>query len=476
MRKAISRKDKRARRVPDINVRSDKASHSEAQRKRDRQQIGVAAALAQEAEKLFPALQRGVLLPDQLVEQAKYVVEIAKLETERHRQGQICDEHRSKIISSMREFAAALDQIGVKVPGLLHVKQSHYLDVIALWEKSPPGEALRVRWILSHVRRMFVTIGRPSVVPRGARNRELLAKHGLALGSKGAFLVNTYVDWEHEGLDVELVFQAMRDPGKRAAAELMYFWGMSLLEVAAWRPVDPAHCSFLRLENLDGRRGIREAEISLDRAFAAGQMAALKQAWDYCRQHGRSTLCPTSVSPPQHSEHLRMSIRHVLSKVYPGRGLTPMQLRDGFFCRVFRDHAGTTLSEARKNPWLAEKDNRLALAWNEAKRQLGVRGARAPQARMPFSQSQSMAIARSLRFISPGLASFGVCSAWVGDVDATTGKCLFVQLPQDAQKDAGFRIQELLEQAMTVKLRVVHIVEAHDVPDSAVPVVLRLAA
>jgi hypothetical protein len=276
---------------------------------------------------------------------------------------------------------------------------------------------------------------------------------------------------------VEIIFQAMPDPGKRVAAKLVHFWGMSLLEVATWQAVDPALCSFLRLEGTNERRRSREVEFSLDPGFAAKQLAALKEAWNYCRQHDRPNICPPDLSPRVYAEHLRGSIRNAI-KQFPDqelRALTPMQLRDGFFCQVFVDHAGVSLQEARKNPRLADEDRRFALAWNEAKRQLGVQGAKAAHAHKgkSFSWSQSFSIARSLRSISSEFAKLGVGDAWVGDVDASAGKCVFVQLLEGAQASALLRLQELIEQAVVVKLRVVRVLGADDVPDGAARVMIR---
>jgi hypothetical protein len=90
-----------------------------------------------------------------------------------------------------------------------------------------------------------------------------------------------------------------------------------------------------------------------------------------------------------------------------------------------------------------------------------------------LSWSQSVSIARSLRSISPEFANFRVGQAWVGDVDASAGKCLFVQLLEGAQASALQRLQELIEQAVVVKLRVVRVQGAGDVPDGAARVMAR---
>jgi hypothetical protein len=467
---------KKAQRADGTAHGSNKTSTSEVQLRRDRQQTGVAQSLAEEAERLFPALRAGVLTPERLVEQAKYVLSKAKLETERHREGEISEAHAGHIITSMRKFAKALDQVGVKVAGLRRVKQSHYVDVMRVWEKQPPGEARRVGWILSLLRRLFVAIGRPDVIPRGDRNMELLSRNRIGWGSDTSFLISSHFDWASSGIDVEIIFQAVSDPGMRVSAKMMHLLGMSLLEAATWQAVDPERCCGLRLDGANERRRSRDVEFSSDRAYAAKQMAAVEEAWNYCKQHDRPTICPPELDPKDYAELLRRSIRKALAQ-FPGRRLTPMKLRDGFFCQVFRDHAGVTLQEARSRHRVAEDDRRFARAWNEAKCQLGVQGAKAPHANKgrPLSQAQSESIARSLRPISVEFRALGIGKAWVGDVDASTGKCLFVQLLEGAQASALLRLHQLIEEAVVVKLRVVRVLRAGDVPEGAAPVMARSA-
>src|SRR6185369_6470917 len=91
----------------------------------------------------------------------------------------------------------------------------------------------------------------------------------------------------------------------------------------------------------------------------------------------------------------------------------------------------------------------------------------------PYSWSQSVSIARSLRRISSDFANLCVGDAWVGDVDASSGKCLFIQLLEGAQANALLRLQELIEQAIVVKLRVVRVLGAGDVPEGAARVMVR---
>jgi hypothetical protein len=469
------RSKKPARRADRVRAGSTNTPISHAQRRRDRQQAGVAESVAIDAEKLLPALRAGVLSPDKLVAQARHVLKEAKLLTERHSEGQISEEHAKHIIRSIKLFAKALDSVGVKVLGLRRIKQSHYISVMALWEKKPPGEARTVNWFLSHLRRLFVAIGRRDVIPRGTENKQLLTRHGLAWGNDSAFLISTYFDWASAGIDVEIILQRLLDPGRRVAAKMMYWWGMSLLEVASWQPVDPGQCRFLQVEAVNGRRLSREVEFSRDPEFAAKQMSALREAWNYCAKHDRPNICPPHLSAKQYAELLRMSISHALKQI-PDPKLSPMQLRDGFFCQVYRDYAGMSLEQARRKRRLAQKDRRrLAVAWNEAKLQLGVQGAKAPHAHkgMPSSWSQSISIARSLRSISAEFAKFRVGDAWVGDVDASSGKCLFVQLLKGAQARVLPRLQELIEESSVVKQRVVRVLSAGDVPEGAAPVMLR---
>ena len=472
------KKETNARRADATSVRSSKPALSQAQRRRDRQQTGVAQSNAADAEKLSPALQAGVFSPEKLVCQARHVLEKAKLCTERHHEGEISEETAGHIITAITWFAQALWRLGIKVPGLLKVKQSHYLSVMALWDTEPPGDARRVECIVSPLRRLFVVIGRPDVIPRGARNKLLLSQHGIIRGGDAAFLLNTHLDWASADLDLETFFQAIADPGRRVAAKMIHLWGMSLPEVAAWQAVDPARCSFLHVEAINGRRSSRDVEFSRDPKFAANQMSAIKEAWNYCRQHERLTIRPSDLTPEQYAERLGQSICRALSKQLPDqkfKRLTPMQLRDGFFCQVFRDHAGMSLQEARRSPRLAQQDRRFAQAWNEAKRQIGVQSGRAAGADKgtPYSWSQSVSIARELRRISSDFANLCVGDAWVGDVDASSGKCLFIQLLEGAQANALLRLQELIEQAIVVKLRVVRVLGAGDVPEGAARVMLR---
>lgn len=467
------KKAKAARGAGGIALRAGKPPTSEAQLRRDRQQTGVAESLAAEAEELFPSLRAGVLNPENLVLQAKHVFDNVKLCTERHAKRPISKNHKANMIRSVRLFAKALHRLGIKVLGLRRVKQSHYLRVMALWEKDPPGEARRVGWILSHVRRTFIVIGEPDVIPRGARNKKLLSGRGMVSGTDAAFLVNDYVDWASTGVDVEMIFQAITDPGKRVGARLMYVWGMSLLEVAKWQAVNPDLCSLLRLEGIKGRRCSRQPELSVDPAFASRQTSAVREAWNYCRENDMPSICPPDQSPKQFAEQLRMMILRALEKQFPDRELTPMELTHGFFCQVFADYAGISLQEARKDPWLALKDRRLARAWNEAKRQTGVKGAKAAHGHegMTLSESQSASIALELRSLSPEFAKLCVRNAWVGD--ASVGKCLFIQLQEGARASLLSHLQELIEDSHVVKLRVFRVWGSDDVPGTAARVMMR---
>jgi hypothetical protein len=449
---------------------SNDTPNTEAQLRRDRQQVGVAQSLAAEAERLFPALSAGVLTPERLVEQAKYVLSKAKLQTERHGEGEISEEHGGHMITSVRKFAIALDQVGVKVAGLQRVRQSQYVDVMKLWEEQSPGNAHLLGWRLSHLRRLLWAIGRPDVIPRYNANIELLRREGIDWRSDEDFLENEYVDWVSGGIDVETIFEAMRDPAKRVGAKMMHFFGMSMLEAASWQAVDPGACDVLLVEG-DERRGIREAKFSRDPEYAAKQKVTVKEAWEYCRQHDRPTICPPGVSPRTYANRLRSSIRTALEK-FPDEELTPMHLCEGFFCQVFRDHAGMSWQEAQSSPRLKHQVRRFARAWNEAKRQLGEKGAWATEAQKgtPFAQSQSDFIAHSLLSISVKFPSLGVAQAWVGDVDASAGKCLFVQLLDASQASALPRIQQLTEKEIFVKLRVVRVLGAADVPEGAAAV------
>jgi hypothetical protein len=472
------KKETNARQADASGARSSKPAVSQAQRRRDRQQTGVAKSHAADAEKLSPALHAGVFSPEKLVSQVLHVLKEAKLCTERHHEGQISEGTADHIITAIKHFAQALLRLGIKVPGLLKVKQSHYLSVMALWDREPPADASRVECIVSPLRRLFVVIGRPDVIPRGARNKLLLSQRGIIRGGDAAFLLNTHFDWANADIDVETVFQPIADPGRRVAARMIHFWGMSLPEVAAWQAVDPARCSFLHVEAINGRRSIREAEFSRDPKFAAKQMSAIKEAWNYCRQQDRLTIRPSDLAPEQYAERLGQSICRALTKQLPDqkfKRLTPMQLRDGFFCQVFRDYAGMSLQEARRSPRLAQQDRHFAQAWNEAKRQTGVQGARAAGANKgtPYSWSQSVSIARSLRPITSEFANLRVGDAWVGDVDASAGKCLFVQLLEGARAGALLRLEELIEQTVVVKLRVVRVLGAGDVPEGAALVMVR---
>lgn len=469
------KKAKAARGAGVVASRAGKPPTSKAQCRRARQQTGVAESLAAEAEELFPSLRVGVLIPENLVLQAQHVFENAKLCTERHAKRAISKNHKANMIRSVRLFAKALQRLGIKVLGLRRVKQSHYLDVMALWEKEPPGEARRVGWILSHLRRTFIVIGEPDVIPRGARNKKVLSGRGMVSGTDAAFLVNNYVDWASTGVDVEKIFQTITDPGKRVGARLIYFWGMSLLEVAKWQAVNPDLCTLLRLEGIKGRRCSRQPELSLDPAFAARQISAVREAWNYCRQHDMPSICPSHVSPEEFAEQLRMMILRALKKQFPDRELSPMELAHGFFCQVFADYAGISLQEARKDPWLALKDRRLARGWNEAKRQIGVKGAKAAHGHdgMTLSESQNAAIALDLRSLSPEFAKLCVRDAWLGDVDASAGKCLFIQLQDGAQASLLTHLQELIEDSVVVKLRVFPVQGSGDVPDNAARVMMR---
>jgi hypothetical protein len=454
----------------------NKALTSQAQRRRDRQQAGVAESLAADAELLFPALDHGVLLPERLVEQARYVLEKAKLHTERHREGEISEAHVGHILATVGVFARALDEVGVKVLGWRRVKQSHYLDVMRLWEKKNSGAACRVGWRLSHLRRLLVPIGRPDVIPRYDVNIELLRRHGIMWEGARAFVSKTYFDWESSGIDPEVIFQAMPDPCKRAAAKLMYFLGMSELEAVTWQVVDPRACSFARVEATDERRDGRDVEFSADPGFRAKQVAAWTDAWNCCGQHAGATICPPDVSPAVYAERLRNSIRSALKR-FPDQKIKPMQLRDGFCCQVFRDHAGMSLQEAKARPRVAQDDWRFDEAVREAECQLGVQAAKAPRGHlgMPFSWSQSKSVARSLRAISVEFATLGIGKAWVGDGEASAGKCLFVQLIEGAQPAAVLRLHQMVEESILVNLRVVPVSGAADVPEGAAPVMARSA-
>lgn len=452
-----------------------KAARSKAQTARDRQQRGVANSLAVEAERLFPALHSGVFRPEQLVRQARYVLDMAQLQTERHQEGVISGEHASKMARSIEMFAAALTSIGVMVPGLLHIKQRHYLDVIRHWENHPPGEARKIGWISSHLRRIFVPIGRHDVVPRGTKRLELFRQSGLRLGGKDAFLVNTYVDWRAETLDALAVFRAITDPGRSIAARMMYHWGMSLGEVARWTAVDPANTVALQISDLDGRHCARQAEFSLDLAVRVDQLEVLRDAWQHCCERGRETLRASHETPEAYAEHLRAVIRYAFSKVLKRDKIKPMQLRHAFFCQVFLDHSGLTLKEAARDQSLSASSASLARAWNEAKRQMGIKGAKAAHANVGLTvkQRRSANLALQLRDCSDRLGALGVAQAWVGELDASLGTCVVVSLEEGTEPAALPRIQHLLERCVPVKLRVLEHAAAGAISPDFSPVLMR---
>lgn len=466
---------KNPRRPPSPRKPTAAAASSQAQVKRDRQQRGIAASLAIEAQRLFPALSAGKFDPMQLRLQAQYVIDMAQLQTERHATGEIKEDHAGHLASSMEHFASALAAIGVKVPGLLHVKQRHYLDVIRYWERHPPGDSRWIGWTSSHLRRIFVPIDRIDVVPRGTKRLELFREHNLKLGSKTAFLVNKYIDWRARALDAPAVFRTITDPGRSIAARMMYYWGLSLSEVAHWSAVDPARAVALLIDDLDGRRSAREAEFSLAADIAREQQLVLRDAWQYCREQRRSTLRPAEQEPDTYAEHLRQVIRHAFSKVLKAEKITPMQLRDAFFCQVFLDHCGVSLQAATQDPDLASDENRLAHAWNEAKRQMGVKGSKAAYASSGVStkKQRSFSLALKLRPSSHEMAMLGAAEVWVGDSDAVLGTCVLVRLQDGAHQDSLPRIQQLLERSVPFKLRVVEQARMGEVPQDFSSVLMR---
>lgn len=424
----------------------------------DRQQHSTAFRDATRAQEQFPAVQAGVFKPKQLVRQARFVLDARTLQGGRRARRPISEARVSKVIRSVEIFCGALHALGVRVPGLLHVKKRHYLAVVRYWESNPPGDVQNVHSISSDLHWMFAMIGQPYIVLRLSKRIELFQQRGLQLGGSRGFVVNSYIDWRAEALDALAVFQTIADPGLVIAARMMFNWGMSAGEVARWTVVNPGETSALKIDGLHARRFVRHAEFSVDPIVRVEQLQVLRDAWQYCREYGRGTLRRAQETPEAYVSRLNGAVQTALSATLGTRRVTPGQLRDAFFCQVFKDHCGLTLIKATQDPAAASNVS-AALAWNEAKRQMGSSGSRVAKASagLTLEQRRSRLLALQLRECSYELGELGVVAAWASGSDTAALFMVTVSLAGGASFMALPRIKELLERCAFRKLCVLEL-------------------
>ena len=291
---------------------------------------------------------------------------------------QVGEKRLTEIGNALKLAVASCREARTPIQNLSDLGQSHVIALVRLWNDKHHLVSGTIADRVSVLRRFFVMVGRPDVIPMGEAWREMLRRHGIALPIRSN-MAQLAKGWRDMGVEPYAVFEEMEAAGYwvvSSQSKMMLEWGLRRKESAMLRPHDSDKGTYLLVSR--GTKGgkTREVKLSAEPERRARQLAALQQAKALADKHPRGELALPGKELQTMLEHQRFVFEKfgiVGSMENGGLGVVPHGLRHQFGCDLFEELTGWPAPVLGKLPaaFYRQRVAEVKKAMLEVSRQMG---------------------------------------------------------------------------------------------------------
>lgn len=208
------------------------------------------------------------------------------------RKREVSDKTRSDFGDILMRAVVDCRKLGVPIQNIDQLGLKHAIALFVQW-KEQGQVAATIQTKISALRKFFLLIGKPELLPKGQKLYTLLAEKGIDFGGMRRTQIATKSkSWSMNGVDFEEVQIKVyeKDPLVGLQLKLIARFGLRVNEVVHLMPNVNQVPNALQV--YDGAKGGKPRLIaySLDPAIAASQRAVFEEACTEARKHPRDVL------------------------------------------------------------------------------------------------------------------------------------------------------------------------------------------